>query len=385
MMRIVLALDKFKGTFEARQACEALAEGIRSRNPKIEVLLRPMADGGEGTTEILCAAMGLHSMEAQVPDLLGKKADCNIYWHNTRRLAVISTSDVLGHGRTIAKPDVLLKSHSIGIGKLISKAFSLRPQEIWICVGGTMTADGGWGLAHALGLRAFDAKGNMLDPSLAHVHLIQKMSLAEVPEHYRKTKIVALCDVNAPARGAAVSLKSFLPQKGATKEQCEEVEKSITTLWSHFRTINPNLSPLEAAFTGAGGGLCLGLQTVFPWLRMELGAKVVAQATALGPSLQSAKLVVCGEGCLDETTFYGKTCSVVSTIAAEHGVKLAGVFGRISPHILNEEPHTKRLGTHEFYILSDTSEHLSISDLTKSSRAKLHEIGSQIAHALDQS
>lgn len=104
-MRVALAFDKFKGTFSARDICEIVADGIRDRNPKIEIIQRPMADGGEGSASILAAVLGLEAMRVDVHDLLGKKVEANIYWQNTRRLAVIESAEVLGVSRSLISED----------------------------------------------------------------------------------------------------------------------------------------------------------------------------------------------------------------------------------------------------------------------------------------
>ncbi|MEY4066674.1 MAG: hypothetical protein RIR26_2882, partial [Pseudomonadota bacterium] len=163
-MRVVLALDKFKGTLTSQQANECLAEGIRQRNPKIEVALRPMADGGDGSALVLAGYLGLEAMRVEVPDLYGKPTEAHIYWHNSRRVAVIESAEVLGSSRTVAHRFDTLRAASTGLGLLIKKAFDLRPVEIWVCVGGTMTADGGWGLAQVFGLKAQDSEGHDLAP-----------------------------------------------------------------------------------------------------------------------------------------------------------------------------------------------------------------------------
>lgn len=387
-MRVVLALDKFKGTFSARQACELLSEGIRHRNPKIEVILRPMADGGDGTASVLAPALGFEAMTVPVPELHGKMIHAHVQWQNARRIALVESAEVLGQqgqGRAAAKPESLAGTHSGGLGRLLMRAFDLRPQEIWIGVGGTLTADGGWGLAHTLGLRAVDAEGRVVEPALANVDRIERFVPPEGgPEFFRKTRIVALCDVNAPVRGAGVSLASFLPQKGADAPLSEAIVRQVTTLWTHFRNVNPALSSLEDAFTGAGGGLVLGLQALFPHLRVELGARKIAQATALGPSLQAADFAVCGEGCLDETTFYGKASHVVSQLAHEHHARVIGVFGRIESGDHGSGSLRQRLGADTVHTLFPGGEHHPLPEMVKLSKARFHDLGARIAHEAER-
>lgn len=379
-MRVVLALDKFKGTLTSQQANECLAEGIRQRNPKIEVALRPMADGGDGSAVILAGYLGLEAMRVEVPDLFGKLTEAHIYWHNSRRVAVIETAELLGTARTVAHKSDTLKASTVGLGLLIKKAFDLRPQEIWIAVGGTMTADGGWGLAQAFGLKAQDIDGTDLAPSLSNAQRINVVTRSPIADFMLKTKIVALCDVNAPALGGSSSLADFLSQKGIAHEQIPEVQQALKIFWSHLHKSNPFIPSLESPFTGAGGGLCLGLASIFPNFSMELGATRIARVAALAQSFQGADLAVCGEGCLDTQTLAGKAPSIVAQIAHEHGVRLAGVFGRISGE---QSTLLKGLGIEDSFVITGTQLMHSGAELTRLSKTRFHEIGIEIAHIVE--
>lgn len=380
LMRVVLALDKFKGTLTSQQANECLAEGIRQRNPKIEVAIRPMADGGDGTASVLANYMGLEAMRVEVPDLYGKLTEAHVYWQNSRRVAIIETAELLGSSRAVAHKSDTLKATTTGLGQLIKKAFDLRPAEIWIGVGGTMTVDGGWGLAQVFGLRARDTDGNDLAPSLTNAEKISVIDRTPMPEFMMKTKIVALCDVLAPVVGQGVKLAHFLPQKGIASDQISIVEQSVKTFWSQLQRSNPFVPNLESPYTGAGGGLCLGLAAVFPNFSMELGASRIARVAALAQCFQGANLAVCGEGCLDEQTLSGKAPQVVAQVAKEHGIPVAGVFGRIAE---DQNRLVNNLGlNHSFVITSQQLMHAS-TELSRLSRNRFHEIGIEIAHLLE--
>jgi glycerate kinase len=381
-MRVVLALDKFKGTLTSQQANECLADGIRQRNPKIEVAIRPMADGGDGTAAILSTYMGLEAMRVEVPDLYGKVTEAHVYWQNSRRVAIIESAELLGSSRAIAHKSDTLKATTSGLGQLIKKAFDLRPTEIWIGVGGTMTVDGGWGLAQVFGLRAKDTEGNDLAPSLANAGKISVIERSPLPEFMMKTKVVALCDVHAPVIGSGVKLAHFLPQKGIAADQISGIEQAMKLFWSHLQRSNPFVPSLDSPFTGAGGGLCLGLASVFPNFSMELGASRIARVAALAQCFNGADLAVCGEGCLDEQTLSGKAPQVVAQVAKEHGVPVAGVFGRIADE---QNKLITALGLkHSFVITSQQLIHAS-TELTRLSRSRFHDIGIEIAHLLESS
>lgn len=381
-MRIVLALDKFKGTFTAQEACEQIAEGIHKRSPNAEVILRPMADGGEGSAVLLAAALGMEKMPINIPDLTGANAKTHIYWQNSRRIALIESSSVLGIERAHPSEHLLLNSSSFALGNLLKKSIDLRPAEIWIGVGGTLVADAGWGIATALGLKSFDNSGEILSPCPTNMSSIAGIDVEHARTEFGNTRIVALCDVNAPAISiGSVSLLSFLEQKGAKSETIPIIEKGIRHFAAILKGQNKQTLTLEDAFTGAGGGLCIGLSALYPELKIELGAKRIARATALSTVISGSDLVVCGEGCFDETTFYGKAPIVVSELAQNFSIPMCGVFGSAKGNIAE---FRKRLNLQECHLLFEKKP-FTASELIRQSRLRLHEIGVTIAHRLETS
>ncbi len=385
-MRVVLALDKFKSTFTALQVNELIAEGIRAGNPKIEIIMRPMADGGDGTAALLAEAMGLEAMRVEVPDLLGRIIDTQIYWQNTRRVVIIDAAEILGISRAVGQKNVVQNATSVGLARLVQHALKLCPREIWIGIGGTFTADAGWGFAHAFGLEAFNESHELIAPKLENMAHIREMKIPGASGQLLKTKITAFCDVNAPATGAPVSLVSFLAQKGASKETFFDIEKSIVTFAQQLRAINSKVPHHTDAFTGCGGALCLGMSAVIPHFHMVQGAQMVAQMTALRSSVRKSNLVVCGEGCFDEQTFYGKAPQIVSQIALEEKVPVVGVFGRarFSPSsAIDIQIAQSKLNLNHAYVLFPDEKITSTFELMRHSRIKLFELGLDLARRIE--
>ncbi|MBX9837234.1 MAG: glycerate kinase [Silvanigrellaceae bacterium] len=379
-MRIVLAFDKFKGTFTARQVCELVADGIRNRNPKIEIIQRPMADGGEGSASLLAASLGMESLRVEVCDLLGRPTEANVYWQNARRLAVLESAEILGNAKSLATEEILLESNTWGFGKLLQKAFPLRPQEVWLCIGGTLTADAGWGIASAFGLSAYDENGKRLRPCIENMHKIRSFQKEEIPDYMKKCRITALCDVNAPAKGPGVTLASFLRQKGAKDSTIPYIEKQIYHFWNILKNDFPSIPRLEDAFTGAGGGICIGLSAVFNNIRIEMGSKKIAKAIALAPSFTGSDLIVCGEGSLDDLTLYGKTVSTVSQLALKNQHKLIGIFGNVTK---NKQELKLKLGLTEIITLvEEENMGYTANELMRNSKIKLYHIGQDLADKL---
>ncbi len=386
-MHAILALDKFKGTFSAQEACELVARGIRKRNPKVISTIIPMADGGEGTAELIASKLGMEAFVVTVPDWNGTQTKSCIYWDNKQRVALVESATVLGLESPLGKQPIqenaLFQSNSFALGKLIQKALELRPIELWIAIGGTLTADAGWGLATALGVTAQDFSGNILYPCLENMEKITSISLkGELSEALQRTRVRALCDVNAPAAPVStISLASFLPQKGATPAAIPLIEKRITHLWKQLQAYSRPTLDLEKAGTGAGGGLCLGLSSVFPNLHIELGAERLARVNNLAAHIAQANVVVCGEGCLDDQTFYGKAPTIVSKLGKKANVPVFGIFGQYSGkiNIMKEKLDAKNI-----HFLFEKLPHTH-TELIRQSELRLIETGVAIAHWLETS
>ncbi len=380
-MRVLLALDKFKGTFSAREASESIAAGIQHRNPKIDVATLPMADGGEGTAQIIAEKIGADVRSVCLPGLSASAINTPLFWHNERRIAILESATVLGANNGLAEEKFLLQSSSAPLGHLIQKALELRPNEIWIGVGGTLTADAGWGAASVLGLDALDSQENILTPCIANMDKIASFRIH--PQNFdvlKRTRMVALCDVNAPAAPvSAVSLASFLPQKGASPSSVASIEKNIMNFSAKLSAANSNILSPTHAYTGAGGGLCIGLSAISQNFATEAGAHTVARINALTSHLAGSNVVVCGEGQLDEQTLFGKTPLIVTQLAHKARVPVWGVFGSSA---VQNDAIQKQMGLQNLSVLFYQKPH-SHSELVRQSRVRLQEVGVAIAHWLE--
>lgn len=385
IVKVVLALDKFKGTFSSTDAANCVADGIRRRNPNIEVTFVPMADGGEGTSKILALQLGFDALHTKINVRQNIMQDVTIYWHNSRRIALVESASVLGYGSICdsISEEFFFKSSSAPLGQLIKKAFDLRPQEIWIAIGGTLTADAGWGLAAEFGLKALDSRGNLLIPCLKNMPNVASLHCEEVFQNsLRRIKFIGLCDVNAPAAPVApISLNSFLIQKGAPPDAILEVEHRILKFSNLLQESFPNTFQNSQSFSGAGGGLCFGLSAMCSQFHAESGAARVAHACQLESLVRDADLVVCGEGGLNLQSLYGKAPFIVAQIAQKTNKPIWGVFGSCD----NQSVEIKnKLNLCNMSVLFQKKPH-SASELVRQSKMRLVETGIAIAHWLEMS
>lgn len=346
-MKILLALDKFKGSFTAEEATALLAQGIREATPKATVICRPITDGGEGTASAVSSLLSMETRPVWLRNINGEKVSAHIRWLGSRRLALIESSEVLRTNQPWGASD-LMNSNSASLGKLIEKALELRPRELWIGLGGTLTSDGGWGLASRFGLRASDANGNTLDPSVANLEKVQRVEFTQVIAALEHTRITLLCDVNAPFEApGGVQMRSFLAQKGADAASEERITAGLRNFLDRLSQCLETPLDLSAPFTGAAGGVVFGLSAVHENVHCVSGAQFFIKVASLASTIAECDAVVCGEGKLDDTSLYGKSPFAVARASASVHRHCIGVFGDVS----NQEL-CQKLGLQSWYVLS---------------------------------
>ena len=309
-MKYVLCLDSFKGSCTARQACEAVRDGLRAECPHAEILLRPMADGGEGTAEILMSTLNGEWIPRTVTGPLpGTSVQAGFGWHPATRTAIIEMA--AASGLTLIPPEKRnpLLTTTFGTGELIQAAAEHGAERILLTVGGSATVDGGIGAAEALGWR-FPPEGPIIPPPRNHLPPID-----------------VLCDVTNPLCGPTGAARIYAPQKGATPEMVELLETRLRKLSERIRqSLGKDLRDLPGA--GAAGGLAAGA-TAFMNAKLVRGIDAVMAATGLAEALRGADWAVTGEGSFDAQSLQGKVVDGVARLAAETGAKTAVLAGRI--------------------------------------------------------
>ncbi len=350
-MRVLLAADKFKGSLRASEVNQLLAEGIRQSRPQTEVIIKPLTDGGEGTARALASMLSMEAREVTTYDVSGTPQRVRIYWLGSRRLALIESASVLRTSAPWSGSD-LLRSNSGSLGRLVHLALETRPKGLWIAIGGTLTSDAGWGLASQFGLRAHDAGGALLNPSVANLSSIENLDLTRTYPSLSNTQITLLCDVNAPFHSpGGVQMASFLPQKGASPDLVTEIQAGCT---HYIQLLKEQLglgATLSDPFGAAAGGLMFGLQAVHENTTCHSGSQFHIKQGAFEAAIEAADLVVCGEGALDETTLYGKAPFTLAQACAALHTPCAGVFGHAP-----QKDFAEKLGLLRCYSLD---EHIS--------------------------
>ncbi len=326
-MRIVLAPDSFKHSLSAPDAAAALAAGVRRVLPDADCVLRPMADGGEGTVEALLAGGG-ERRNGTVTGPLGTPVQAFWGWL-ADGTAVIEVAAAAGLALVGTADRDAGRADSQGVGEQILAALDAGARHIVLGLGGSATTDAGAGLLRALGVRWLDAAGHPLPPGGAALARLDRIELAGLDPRIAHTRFSLACDVDNPLCGPQGAAAVFGPQKGATPRDAATLDAAL----SHAaqvcaRTLGRDCSATPGA--GAAGGIGFaGLAFLGATLRP--GADWVAQACDLAGAMAGADLVLTGEGRIDGQTVRGKTPVGVARVAAQAGVPVVAIAGALGP------------------------------------------------------
>jgi glycerate 2-kinase len=325
-MRILIAPDKFKGSLYAREVAENIAEGLRDILPNATIDIVPMADGGEGTAEAICAARDGSWLECKAHDPIGREIEAPYAWINDAKLAVMEMSEAAGMRRLSEKELDPMRATTLGVGEMILDAANRGANQIIIGLGGSATNDGGWGMARALGFRFDYEHEHLQEQESERVTDLIDLSGIEKPQELKLPRIVAAVDVRNPLLGKNGATRVFAPQKGASKDELSVLERALTKL--------ADVAAREFAFdyrdkpgAGAAGGLGFGLMS-FCSAKIRPGFDVVAEAVGLEPKMKEADVVITGEGSLDRQTLEGKTPAGVARMARKLGKRVFAIVGR---------------------------------------------------------
>ncbi len=325
-MKIVIAPDSFKESLAAAQVAEAIARGWRAVFPDAECLLRPMADGGEGTVDAVLAAVGGERRTCTVSGPLGTPVEAHWGWL-ADDTAVIEMAAASGLHQVPPEQRDILRACSAGTGELIRQALDAGAQRIILGLGGSATNDGGAGLLRALGVRLLDSAGQALAPGGAALAQLAEIDLSGLDPRLAQVAVLVAADVDNPLCGPHGASAVFGPQKGASPEQVRLLDAALTHYAERMAaTLGTDHSTEPGA--GAAGGLGFAARALLG-ARFRPGIAVVAELCGLAEAVQGADLVITGEGRLDAQTLHGKTPLGVARIAHAAGVPVIALAGSL--------------------------------------------------------
>lgn len=325
-MKLVIAPDSFKESLSARAVAEAIAAGWARVYPDAELLLCPMADGGEGTVDALLSATGGKLQQTRVSGPLGDPVEA--HWGLLPDAqAIIEMAEASGlHRVEPARRDVLAAS-SHGTGELIRAALDAGVRRIVLGLGGSATNDGGAGLLAALGVRFLDREGQELPLGGAALARLSQIDLTGLDTRLAQIEVMVAADVDNPLCGPRGASAVFGPQKGASPEQVAQLDEAL----AHYAdvmaaTLGEDLRDFPGV--GAAGGLGFAARAVLR-AGFRPGVELVAELSGLVQAMQGADLVITGEGRLDGQSLHGKTPVGVARLARTAGVPVIALAGSL--------------------------------------------------------
>lgn len=325
-MKLVIAPDSFKESLSARAVAEAIAAGWARVYPDADLLLCPMADGGEGTVDALLSATGGTLQQTRVSGPLGDPVEAR--WGLLQDAqAIIEMAEASGlHRVEAARRDVLAAS-SHGTGELIRAALDAGVRRIVLGLGGSATNDGGAGLLAALGVRFLDRAGQELALGGAALASLSQIDLTGLDTRLAQVEVMVAADVDNPLCGPRGASAVFGPQKGASPAQVEQLDAAL----AHYAdvmaaTLGEDLRDYPGV--GAAGGLGFAARAVLR-AAFRPGVELVAELSGLAAAVEGADLVITGEGRLDGQSLHGKTPVGVARIARAAGVPVIALAGSL--------------------------------------------------------
>ena len=340
-MRILIAPDKFKGSLSAKDVAQNVAAGLREILPDARIDIIPLADGGEGTAEVICDALNGRWMTTAVHDPLGKVIEARYAWIEKNGLAIIEMSEAAGMRRLTPNERDVDFASTFGVGEMLLDAARHDAREIIVGLGGSATNDGGFGLARALGFRFFGKGDRELNSAVSELQELERIAApvaAGVSPANRSAsqpgrlppqlRIIAAVDVRNPLLGKNGATRVFGPQKGATPDKIDILERALTHLADVVaQTFEKDLRDVPGA--GAAGGLGFGLMNSCGAI-IRPGFDVVAESVDLESKMKDVDVVITGEGSLDRQTLEGKTPAGVVRLARKLGKRVFAIVGRAS-------------------------------------------------------
>lgn len=325
-MKITVAIDSLKGSLSSKEAGEAAKQGILNVMPDAEVYVRPIADGGEGTTEAIASAMGGEIREITVSGPLFKPVKAK--YCIIGKTAVIEIAAAAGIALILPTERNPLNASTYGVGEMIKDAISVGVRDFIIGLGGSATNDGGAGMLMALGFGMFDSNGSSISYGAKGLSDLASIDVKSAIPELSKCKFRIACDVTNPLCGENGCSAVFAPQKGADTTMINDMDLWLLKYAEITKSVIPKADK-NASGAGAAGGLGFAFLSYLN-ATFKHGIDLIAETTNLEEYIKKSDIVITGEGRLDSQTIMGKTPIGVSKIAKKHGKTVIAFAGCVT-------------------------------------------------------
>lgn len=317
-MKILVAPSAYKGTISPLRLAQLIACGIRATGKKASIELAPLADGGDGTIEVLNACLDGELVEVKVLGATGKPVVAQ--WLKIGSTAVVELASACGMAMLEKSELSPLMANTRGLGQVISNCLAYTPSRIVVALGGSASTDGASGALSALGVRFLDRQGRQLPLGGAALHDLAEIDLTQLDQRLSGVSSELAADVRSPLLGELGAARSFAPQKGASGEEVEELENALSRYADVFEvTIGKKLRDVPGA--GAAGGSAFGLIAALG-ASLRSGFSIVSELIDLPARIGGKDLVVTAEGRLDRQSFQGKATGELARLCSQIGCPL---------------------------------------------------------------
>ncbi len=314
-MKIVIAMDSFKGSLSSLEAGKAVKEGIHKAEKDTDVIIVPVADGGEGTTEALTYGMGGSMQSISVTGPLGEPVNAG-YGIVNDEMAILEMSAAAGLTLIDEKMKNPLYTTTYGVGEMIRDAIGKGIRHFIVGIGGSATNDGGSGMLQALGYDLIDDNGKQIPFGAQGLEVLTAIKVQNAMPELKACSFRVACDVTNPLCGKNGASVVYGPQKGAVPEITEKMDRWLLNYADIAGTINHDADP-DHPGAGAAGGLGFAF-LAFLGASLEPGIKIVLDETGLEEHIKGADIVVTGEGRLDGQTIMGKAPFGIAKLAKKY-------------------------------------------------------------------
>ena len=328
MKKIVVAIDSFKGSLSTFESGNAIKDAAEEVFEGAEVVISPIADGGEGTVEAIVSSLGGELVKTTVSDPLGKKIEASYGYVPETKTAIIEMSAAAGITLINENERNPMNTTTFGVGEMILDAIDRGCRKFVVGIGGSATNDGGIGMLQALGFEFLDKDGKQVTHGAKGLFELFKIRAENANEKLRECAFSVACDVKNPLCGENGCSAVYGPQKGATPEMIREMDFALSKYAELTQAVIPKSSPKKEG-AGAAGGMGFALLS-YLGAKLESGIELVMRETGLEEKIKDADLVITGEGRLDGQSYMGKAPIGVARLAKKYGKTVIAFSGCVT-------------------------------------------------------
>lgn len=323
MKKIIIAPDSFKQTMSNIEVANIIYDTLKIKYPEYQYKIMPVADGGEGSINAITFNNGviktIETNNANMENCIAKYAIVN-------GCGIIEVAEVIGfkHKHSYSSP---LNTTTYGIGEIIKELIKNNIKKIYICLGGTITNDGGCGLASSLGIKFYDENNNQFIPVGKNLNKIYRIDNNDFLNEYKDIKIIGLCDVTNPLYGSNGASYVYAKQKGASNDEIEKLDQGLLHL-SNIVKKDLNIDLATKTGSGAAGGLGYCVCALLNG-KLKKGIQTILDIIQFKEQLDENSVVITGEGKLDDQSFQGKVIDGILNITNKKKIPTIVVTGKI--------------------------------------------------------